>query len=135
MRVEAGESPENVIRTPGFYRARIYEWLAAYREGGLEAPRAKPIPGRPIKLPAEAVRFIYETVTTKNPMQMEFEFALWARDMLRELIRERFAVRISIRSVDCSESSGSPHDGRWRVPTSAILNWSRPGWASRTRRS
>lgn len=32
QRVEAGESPSNVIRTLGFSRGRIYEWLAAYRE-------------------------------------------------------------------------------------------------------
>ncbi|MBC8751852.1 hypothetical protein OKW42_008278 [Paraburkholderia sp. WC7.3d] len=33
-RIEAGESPEDVIRTLGFSRARIYEWLAAWRDGG-----------------------------------------------------------------------------------------------------
>jgi transposase len=41
QRVEAGESPSNVIRTLGFSRGRIYEWLAAYRGGGVEAWRAK----------------------------------------------------------------------------------------------
>ena len=98
-RVEAGESPEDVVRTLGFSRPRIYEWVAAYREGGIEALRAKPIPGRPMKLSAKAVRWVYETVTTKSPMQMRFEFALWTREMIRELIRERFAVRLSEVSV------------------------------------
>jgi transposase len=32
-------------------------------------------------------------------MQLKFEFALWTRDMVRELIRQRFAVRISEVSV------------------------------------
>ena len=32
--VESGESPERVIRTLGLSRPRIYEWLAAFREGG-----------------------------------------------------------------------------------------------------
>lgn len=68
-RVEAGESPEDVIRTLGFSRARIYEWLAAWREGGIEALRAKAIPGRPMKLSSEAIRFVYQTVTTKNPIR------------------------------------------------------------------
>jgi len=97
--VEAGESPEQVVATLGFSRPRIYEWLAAYREGGIDALRAKPIPGRPCKLDGEAIRWVYETVTTKNPMQMKFEFALWTRDMVRELIRERFGVRLSEVSV------------------------------------
>ena len=39
------------------------------------------------------------TMTTKNPMQMKFEFALWTRDMVRELIREHFNVRLSEVSV------------------------------------
>lgn len=97
--VEAGESPEQVIATLGFSRPRIYEWLASYREGGIEALRAKPIPGRPNRLDAHALRWVYETITTKNPMQMQFEFALWTREMVRELIRERFNVRLSAVSV------------------------------------
>jgi len=97
--VEAGESPEKVITMLGFSRPRIYEWLSAYREGGIEALRAKPIPGRPCKLDAKAIRWIYETVTTKNPIQMKFEFALWTRDMVRELIRDRFRVGLSEVSV------------------------------------
>lgn len=97
--VEAGDSPERVVATLGFSRARIYEWLAAYREGGIDALRAKPIPGRPCRLNAKAMQWIYQTVTTKNPMQMKFEFALWTRDMVRELIRKRFDVRLSEVSV------------------------------------
>lgn len=97
--VEGGESPERVVATLGFSRPRIYEWLAAYREGGIEALRAKPIPGRPQKLDGSAMRWIYQTVTSKNPLQMKFEFALWNRAMVRELIRQRFSVRLSDVSV------------------------------------
>jgi transposase len=97
--VEGGESPERVIAALGFSRARIYEWLAAYREGGIEALRAKPVPGRPRKLDGKALQWIYQIVTLKNPMQMKFEYALWTREMVRELIRERFSVRLSEVSV------------------------------------
>lgn len=37
-RVEAGESPEVVIRALGLTRPRIYEWIARYREGGFAKP-------------------------------------------------------------------------------------------------
>jgi len=37
QRVEAGESPETVIAALGLTRPRIYEWIAKYREGGVEA--------------------------------------------------------------------------------------------------
>jgi transposase len=36
-RVLAGESPEEVIKSTGFNRRCIYQWLAAYRSGGFEA--------------------------------------------------------------------------------------------------
>ncbi|WP_341318752.1 IS630 family transposase [Paraburkholderia sp. IMGN_8] len=99
MRVQAGESPGNVIRALGFTRPRIYEWLAAYRRGGIEALRSKPVPGRPMKLSVEDVNFIYEAVTTKTPMQLEFESALWSRDIVRELIRRHLGIGMSKNSV------------------------------------
>jgi transposase len=99
QQVEAGESPEGVIRALGMSRGRIYEWIAKYREGGLDALRAKPVPGRPPKLAGKQIRWLYNAVTTKNPEQFEFPFALWTRAMVRELIRRRFGVRLSEVSV------------------------------------
>jgi len=43
--VEAGKSPEDVVRVLGFTRTVNYDWLAKYREGGIDALRAKTIPG------------------------------------------------------------------------------------------
>jgi transposase len=98
-RVEAGESPEVVIQALGMSRARIYEWLAAYREGGYEALKAKKLFGRPAKLTGKQLDQLYHIVTTKNPMQLKFFYALWTRSMVREVIRDRFGVRLSDVSV------------------------------------
>jgi transposase len=97
--VEAGESPEDVIRTLRFGRTVIYNWLAKYREGGIDALRAKPISGRPSKMTGKQLQWVYKTVTGKNPLQLRFEFALWTRAMIREVIREKFGVRLSEVSV------------------------------------
>jgi len=99
QRVEAGESPEVVIKALGFSRARIYEWLALYREGGLDALRAKPVPGAAPKLDGKALDWLYRTITLSNPQQFKFEFALWTRAMVRELIRKQFKVALSEVSV------------------------------------
>ncbi len=99
QRVEAGESPEDVIRTLGFGRTVIYSWLAKYREGGIDALQAKPISGRPSKMTGKQLEWVYKTVTGKNPLQLRFEFALWTRWMIRDLIREKFGVRLSEVSV------------------------------------
>ena len=98
-RVEAGESPEDVVKALGFHRSRIYEWLAVYREGGIEALRTRPIPGRPRKLDGRQLKRVYDLVTSKNPLQLKFEFALWTRAMIRELVRREFGVKLSEVSV------------------------------------
>jgi transposase len=97
--VLSGESPEVVIKALGFTRACIYNWLAAYRAGGWHALRAKPLKGRPKKITGRQMKWIYDTVTLKNPLQYKFEFALWTRGMIRRLIYERYGVRLSLPSV------------------------------------
>lgn len=98
-KVQAGQSPEVVIKALGFSRACIYEWLARYREGGWDALRARPIPGRPRRLNEEQIRWIYETAMMKNPLQLKFPSALWTRVMIVKLIRKRFGVELSAVSV------------------------------------
>jgi len=97
--VQAGESPEVVIKALGFSRACIYQWLAWYREGGWEALRAKPLAGRPRRLTGKQIRWLYRTVTMKSPLQLKFPFALWTRTMIGKLIADRFGVKLSAVSV------------------------------------
>lgn len=97
--VEAGESPEMVIKALGFHRSQIYKWLSLYREGGLDALKQKVAKGREPKLPASALEKLYKIITSKNPTQLNFEFALWTRSMIRVLIRDEFGVRLSEVSV------------------------------------
>ena len=98
-RVEAGEAPSAVMQVPGFARTVIYDWLTRYREGGIEALRALPIPGRPPKLTKPQRAWVYRTVTQNNPLQLQFEFALRTRAMVRDLIRQKYGVTLSLPSV------------------------------------
>ena len=99
QQVQTGESPEMVIRALGMSRSRIYEWLAWYRSGGWGALRSKPLAGRPCKLSGSQLAWLYQTVTQKNPLQYRFPFALWTREMIRILLRERFGVKLSLTSI------------------------------------
>ena len=97
--VQAGESPEVVARSMRINRRTIYGWLAQYRRGGWGALKAKPLFGRPPKLDARALQWIYNIITQKNPLQLKFAFALWTRDMVAKLIKDQFGVVVSANSV------------------------------------
>lgn len=98
-RVEAGESPEVVIEALGFHRSVIYRWIALYREGGIEALKGRKAAGPAPKLKGQQLRRLYLIITSNNPLQLGFEFALWTRAMIREVIREQFGVCLSDVSV------------------------------------
>ena len=44
--VESGVHPEDVAASLGMGRGTVYGWLAKYREGGREALKARPVPGK-----------------------------------------------------------------------------------------
>ncbi len=97
--VLAGESPEAVIKALGLSRACIYNWLALYRAGGWDALRQRKAPGRQPQLTPRQLRWLYNTITMKSPLQLKFPFALWTRAMIVKLIRDRFGVKLSVTSV------------------------------------
>ena len=97
--VAAGAHPEDVAETLGLHRKTVYGWVAKLRGGGREALRAKAVPGRPPKLTGAQMRRIYGLVVGSDPRQLKFEFALWTREMVRELIRREFGVALSAVSV------------------------------------
>jgi transposase len=97
--VQDGESPEVVASVIGINRSTIYGWLAQYRRGGWGALKAKPLFGRPPKLDGKKLKWIYDIVTQKNPLQLNFAFALWTREIVAKLIKDRFDISLSLVSV------------------------------------
>jgi transposase len=93
--IEQGAHPEDVAVGLGMTRAAVYGWLAKYREGGLEALKARPVPGRPPSLSGAQPQRIYSLVVGNDPRQLQFAFALWTRAMVREVICREFGVRLS----------------------------------------
>jgi len=81
-RVQDGESPEVLAKVLDLDRSTVYGWLARYRQGGWNGLKAKPLSGRPPKLDGKKMRWVYDTVTRKNPLQLKFAFALWTREMV-----------------------------------------------------
>jgi len=88
------KSPEEVIKTFGLHRANIYKWLSKYDAAGFEGLRSTkargPVPKLDAKQEAQLAKLLL-----KNPLQLQFEFALWTIDMIKELISRKFEVSYS----------------------------------------
>jgi transposase len=100
-RVREGERPSAVIASYGFHRCVIYRWMkaAAGRGNGLRALASRKGTGRPKKLSATQERQVFRWVNGKNPMQYEFDFGLWTRQIVRELVQQKFGVTLSLTSI------------------------------------
>src|SRR5271165_5339776 len=135
-RVHEGESPEVVARVFGIGRTAIYRWLAEYRRGGWGALKAKPLFGRPPKLDGKKLQWVYSMVTQKNPLQLKFVFALWTREMVAKLIKDKFGVTLSANSVGrLLAHSASPARSHCTVRSNATRLWCGSGSRKNIRKS
>lgn len=116
-RVQDGEIPHVVARVFGVTHQAVYGWLALYRSGGWDKLDAKKRGGRPSKLDGKALRWVYRTVTMKNPKQLKLEFALWTCSMIGTVIEEKFKIRLSRWSVMwlLQQLGLSPQRPMWRA--------------------
>jgi len=115
--VQDGQPPKVVAKVLGIQRSTLFGWLARYRRGGWDALDARKRGGRPPKLTAKMLEWIYDTVTMKDPRQMKFPFALWTSLMVAELIRRQFGINLSKASV-CrllNQLGLSPQKPLWRA--------------------
>lgn len=97
--VQGGQSPEDVAITFSIHRTAMYKWLALYRDGGWSALKSKPTPGAKPKIDGKKMEWVFDTVTQKNPQQMKFEFALWTREMIQKLIKDKYQIKLSLKAI------------------------------------
>src|SRR6516162_11871804 len=94
QRVWDGERPSAVIASYGLSRQIIYKWLkqAKGKGRGLRALRARKATGRPRRLTDKQERQLFHWINGKDPRQHGFDFGLWTRLVVRQLIAEKFDV-------------------------------------------
>ena len=101
QRMGEGESAAKVAASFGLHRSWAFKCRAAVRGRGrgLKVLRRRPCTGRPRTLTAGQERQVFAWVNGKNPMQYGFDFGLWTRQIVRELVARRLGARLSLASI------------------------------------
>jgi transposase len=99
QRMGEGELPASVAASFGMHRGWAYKCRAAVRHKGLEALRSTKGSGRPRSLTPEQEQKVFTWVNGKNPLQYGFDFGLWTRQVVRELVARNFGIKLSLASI------------------------------------
>ena len=100
-RIREGEEVAVVMASLGLCRTTAYKWLGKVngRGRGLHSLAARKGTGRKPKLTRTQKSQVFRWVNGKNPLQYGFDFALWTREAVRELILRKFDVSLNVTSV------------------------------------
>ena len=99
QRVLDGESPTEVTLSFGLGEKTIYRWLRKARESGIGALAPKARTGRNRKLSPLEEHEVKHWIVSGDPRQYDFDFGLWTRQIVADLILEKFQIHISTTSV------------------------------------
>ncbi len=93
--LKEGNEAELVARMFGVSRAIVFRWQQKYDAGGPAALETKRTPGPVSRLSPTQMSQLYAMVTGCDPRQLQFDFGLWTRKIIRDLIRREFGVKFS----------------------------------------
>ncbi len=101
QRMAGGEHPDDVAASFGMHRSWAYKIRAQARGRGrgVRALRSSKGTGRPRKLARVQEQQVLRWINGKNPMQYGFDFGLWTRNLVRELVQREFGVTLSLASI------------------------------------
>ena len=97
--VEDGEAPSVVMDSMGLCRTTIYPWLRRFEDEGWEALAQKIAAGPEPKLSENQRQRVKRWIVGKDPRQYGFEFGLWTRQSVAELIAQKMGVTLCVTAV------------------------------------
>jgi transposase len=98
-RVLAGEKPSVVAKSFGIYRTSIYKWLRTHRKRGRDALRSTTAKGPTPKLSERQKNQVRRWIIGKDPRQYGFDFGLWTRSIIAEMIQDKFEISLTLPSI------------------------------------
>jgi len=97
--IEDGEKPSDVMDSLGLCRTSIYPWLRKFTDEGWEALVAKIAAGPEPKLTEKQRAQVKRWIVGKDPRQYGFEFGLWTRQIVADLIQQKMGVCLCVTAV------------------------------------
>ena len=97
--IEEGAKPSAIAAEYGFCRNYLYPWLEKFRAGGWAALAEQIAAGPPSKLTEKQRQRVRRWILGKDPRQHGFDFGLWTRRIVQELIQEKMGITLCLTSV------------------------------------
>lgn len=97
--LQRGMNPDDVADLYDVGRSTVYNWWKEYLERGSAALVVKMAPGRTPRLTDKQLAKLRQLVIGRDPRQLQFDFAMWTRQMIRELISREFGVDYTPQAV------------------------------------
>jgi transposase len=97
--IEDGESPSEIMRSYGLCRTTIYPWLRDFKDKGWEALAESIAQGPEPKLTDKQKQQVKRWILGKDPRQYGFDFGLWSRRIVQQLIQEKMGIELCLTSV------------------------------------
>jgi transposase len=93
--LKAGNNAATIAQMFGVSRAILFRWQQKYDDGGPSALEIKKAPGPASRLNPEQLSRLHSLIAGNDPRQLQFDFGLWTRKLIRDLIRRDFGVKYS----------------------------------------
>ena len=97
--IEGRERPSDVAESLGFCRTSIYPWLREYHSKGIEGLLETTAPGPEPKLTEKQRQRVKSWIIGKDPRQFGFDFGLWSRQIVKQLIQEKLGIEVGLTAV------------------------------------
>lgn len=127
-----GNTPAQTAQVVGVARQTAYVWKAVLSQGGIDALRAMPAPGRPPRLGAEQLQALGRALLDK-PTAHGFGTELWTLKRVGVLIERMYGVRFGLTQIWClmgrlGFSAQKPERCAIERDEQAVRTWQQQTW-------
>jgi len=97
--LEADLPKTSIMAALRLSKSTFYEWKRLYQERGVDGLTVQPIPGGTPKLTDQQTSQLWRWIVGRDPRQFQFDFALWTRKIVGDLIRQKFDVEMTPQGI------------------------------------